>query len=247
MKKLIATLMIGASALLGAPLQAAGPTVPLDRVSIDTTNEAQLQRGARLFVNYCMGCHSAKYMRYNRVGLDIGLTENEITEYLIFQFNEDGEQKGIGELMTIAMPASYGAEAFGKAPPDLTLTARVRGTDWLYTFLRSFYLDESRPLGVNNTVFQNVGMPHVLWELQGFQRKVVDDAGHTHFELAYPGAMTGAEYDRAIRDLVTFLAYLGEPIRDERRVIGFWVLLFLGLFTVLAYFLKKEYWKDVKH
>ncbi|MFN4262868.1 MAG: cytochrome c1 [Thioalkalivibrionaceae bacterium] len=246
MKNLIATMMIGAAAVLGAPVQAAGPSVPLDSVTIDTTNEAQLQRGARLFVNYCMGCHSTKYMRYSRVGRDIGLTENEVADYLIFQF-DDGEQKSPGSLMTIAMASEYGAEAFGKAPPDLTLTARIRGTDWLYTFLRSFYLDESRPLGVNNTVFGNVGMPHVLWELQGFQRKVVDDEGHTHFEQAVPGSMTGAEYDRAIRDLVTYLAYLGEPVRDDRRVVGFWVLLFLGLFTVLAYFLKKEYWKDIKH
>ena len=245
MKPLIAILALVALALGPLSLQAAGPSVPLDRVKVDVTNQASLQRGAQLYFNYCVGCHSAQYMRYNRVGRDLGLTENQVIQSMIFTTDEEGELVAPGSLIKIAMSEGYGEEAFGRAPPDLTLIARVRGEDWLYTFLRSFYRDESRPLGVNNTVFENVGMPHPLWELQGWQEKRVDANGETRLQVVQAGSMSGPEYDRAIRDLVTFLSYLGEPMQIERQRIGIYVMLFLLIFLVLAYLLKKEYWKDV--
>jgi ubiquinol-cytochrome c reductase cytochrome c1 subunit len=245
MKSLLALIVLATLAWTVSSAQAAGPSVPLDSVTIDVNNEASLQRGAQLFVNYCMGCHSAQFMRYNRVGRDLGLTENQVIQNMIFTTDEDGELVSPGSLMTNAMTRAYGAEAFGKAPPDLTLVARVRGTDWLYTFLRSFYRDDSRPLGVNNVVFENVGMPHPLWELQGWQEKRKDADGTVHLEMAQAGKMSGPEYDRAIRDLVTFLSYLAEPIQTDRQRIGIMVMLFLLVFLVLAYLLKKEYWKDV--
>lgn len=245
MKPLIAILALAVLALGPVSLQAAGPTVPLDRVNVDVTNQASLQRGAQLYFNYCVGCHSVQYMRYNRVGRDLGLTENQVIHSMIFATDEEGDLVAPGSLIRIAMSEAYGEEAFGRAPPDLTLIARVRGEDWLYTFLRSFYRDESRPLGVNNTVFENVGMPHALWELQGWQEKRVDANGQTRLQVVQAGSMTGPEYDRAIRDLVTFLSYLGEPMQIERQRIGIYVMLFLLVFLVLAYLLKKEYWKDV--
>lgn len=245
MKPLSALIVMGMLALAPVSLQAAGPSVPLDRVQVDVTNQSSLQRGAHLFFNYCIGCHSAEYMRYNRLGRDLGLTENQLVRSLIFTTDEEGELVGTGSLITNAMTAAYGGEAFGKAPPDLTLVARVRGEDWLYTFLRSFYRDGSRPLGVNNVVFENVGMPHPLWELQGWQEKRVDTDGAVRLRVVEAGSMSGPEYDRAIRDLVTFLSYLAEPMQVDRQRIGIYVMLFLLVFLGLAYLLKKEYWKDV--
>lgn len=250
MKKLIA--VIFALMVPGAAL-AAGATVPLDPANIDVTNEAALQRGAKYFSNYCLSCHAAGFARYNRVGRDLGLTDDQVTQYLINTTDAKGEKSKVGSHMTIAMTPTYAKEAFGAAPPDLTLVARVRGTDWLYTYMRSFYKDSSRPFGVNNTVFPNVGMPHVLWELQGVQEKVehveVDAHGHEHktveLKLVEPGTMTPAEYDQMVRDLVTFLAYMGEPVQTERKALGVKVLIFLFILFVVAYFLKKEYWKDI--
>jgi ubiquinol-cytochrome c reductase cytochrome c1 subunit len=245
MKPAIVLFLLAAMALGATGVQAAGPSVPLDSVKVDVSNQASLQRGARLFANYCMGCHSVEYMRYNRVGRDLGLTENQVIESLIFVTDEEGELVNPGSLMTNAMTSTYGDEAFGKAPPDLTLLTRVRSEEWLYTFLRSFYLDESRPLGVNNTVFENVGMPHPLWQLQGWQEKRVDANGTVRLQVVEPGSMSGPEYDRAIRDLVTFLSYVAEPMQLDRQRIGIYAMLFLLVFSVLAYLLKKEYWKDV--
>jgi ubiquinol-cytochrome c reductase cytochrome c1 subunit len=245
MKPAIVLFLLAAMALGATGVQAAGPSVPLDSVKVDVSNQASLQRGAKLFANYCMGCHSVEYMRYNRVGRDLGLTENQVIESLIFITDEDGELVNPGSLMTNAMTSTYGDEAFGKAPPDLTLLTRVRSEEWLYTFLRSFYRDESRPLGVNNTVFENVGMPHVLWELQGWQEKRVDADGAARLQVVETGSMSGPEYDRAIRDLVTFLSYVAEPMQLDRQRIGIYAMLFLLVFSVLAYLLKKEYWKDV--
>nr|WP_296748047.1 cytochrome c1 [Thioalkalivibrio sp.] len=242
---LIAILALALLALGPVSLQAAGPSVPLDRVKVDVTNQASLQRGARLYFNYCMGCHSTQYMRYNRVGRDLGLTENQVIHSMIFTTDEEGELVNPGSLITNAMTSAYGEEAFGIEPPDLTLVARVRGEDWLYTFLRSFYVDESRPLGVNNTVFENVGMPHPLWELQGWQEKRADANGGVRLQVVDPGRMSGPEYDRAIRDLVTFLSYVAEPMQVDRQRIGIYVMLFLLVFLAVAYLLKKEYWKDV--
>jgi ubiquinol-cytochrome c reductase cytochrome c1 subunit len=247
MKKTIVWSMLGVllAALASGPLLAAPSSIPLDPARIDVSDQESLQRGARLFVNYCMGCHSAEYMRYNRVARDLGLEENQVIQSMIFTTNEDGERDAIGSLMTNAITAAYGDEAFGKAPPDLTLVARVRGTDWLYTFLRSFYVDESRLFGANNLVYENIGMPHVLWELQGWQQKVVNPDGSLRLQPVAAGWMTGPEYDRAIRDLVAFLSYLGEPMQLERQRLGVYVILFLLIFLVFAILLKKEYWKDV--
>ncbi|NIR28582.1 MAG: cytochrome c1 [Gammaproteobacteria bacterium] len=222
--------------------------VELQEANIDLTNDASLQRGARLFVNYCMGCHSASYMRYNRLAQDLGLTEAQVEANLIF------DDKKVGETMTIALDAEMAEEWFGTAPPDLSVIARARGVDWLYTYLKSFYLDESGSMGVNNLVFPRVGMPHVLWRLQGWQRPVyrteVDEHGREHevidhLELVEEGTRTPAEYDRDVRDLVAFLAYVGEPAQLDRRRLGVWVLLFLALMFVVFYALKKDYWKDV--
>jgi ubiquinol-cytochrome c reductase cytochrome c1 subunit len=247
MKKLIAIIAL-AWLPLGA-MAAGGAKVELQPANISLSNEASIQRGAKMFMNYCMGCHSAQYARYNLL-TNVGLSEDEIKDNLIF--NADAK---VGDLMTIAMPEADAAAWFGAPPPDLTLNARIRhnGADWLYSYLKSFYVDESRPMGVNNTVFPNVGMPHVLWELQGIQKAVYKDVQHGNkvekvverLELVEPGTMTPAEYDSAVRDLTTFLVYLSEPVKLERQALGIWVLLFLAVFTVIAYLLKKNYWQDV--
>ena len=243
-KQLLAILLLVSPALV----LASSGGVHLDHARIDPTNKESLQRGAKIFVNYCMGCHSARYQRYNRLGRDLGISDDDIIANLMFT----GEKTG--DLMDIAMTPAMGKKWFGAAPPDLTLVARVRGNDWLYTYLRTFYLDNSRPFGVNNEVFSNVGMPNVLWELQGWQKPVyetvVDDEGHEHqvlagVELEEAGSQTPAEFDRTVRDLVNFLAYMGEPVKLERQNLGIKVMLFLCVLFILAYLLKKEYWKDI--
>lgn len=212
--------------------------------------EKSLQRGLKYFVNYCMGCHSAAYSRYNRVAADLNLTEQQMLENIIFTRDADGNQTKIGEKMMIAMSTEYGKETFGIAPPDLSVTARSRGADWIYTYLKSFYLDEARPLGVNNTVFENVGMPHVLWPLQGWQKKAEHHADDGHgsgavFEQVTEGQLSADEYDQVVTDLTNFMVYLGEPAQAKRKSLGIKVLLFLFVFTGLAYLLKKEYWRDI--
>jgi ubiquinol-cytochrome c reductase cytochrome c1 subunit len=236
--------------LLATPLYvlAAGGHVHLDKVNIDTTNKESLQRGAKTFVNYCMGCHSAQYQRYNRLARDLDISEEAVMHNLMFTGDK------IGDHMDTAMHRDDAKRWFGAPPPDLTLVARVRGVDWLYTYLRAFYQDSSRPFGVNNRVFDNVGMPNVLWQLQGEQEPVyetvIDSDGHEHrvlkaVELKVAGQQNPAEFDRTVRDLVNFLAYMGDPIKHERKALGVKVLLFLLVLLVVAYLLKKEYWKDV--
>jgi ubiquinol-cytochrome c reductase cytochrome c1 subunit len=249
MNKLAATFAL----LLLAPLIAiaAGDGVKLDRAPIDARDVVSLQRGARHFVNYCLSCHSANYMRYNRL-TEIGLSEQQILDNLVFTGVK------VGDLMRTAMDPRDAKGWFGTAPPDLTVTARSRsshagsGADWLYTYLRGFYRDPSRPTGWNNVVYTNVAMPHVLWELQGEQvLKTVTVAGPGYpvevqkLELAKPGTLTPIEYDRMVADLVNYLDYMAEPARADRKVIGVFVLAFLAFLWVLAYLLKKEYWKDV--
>jgi ubiquinol-cytochrome c reductase cytochrome c1 subunit len=216
----------------------------------DVENVASLQRGARNFVNYCMGCHSARYVRYSRLGADLGLSEAQVIENMMFT----GER--VHDTMRAAIRPEDAARWFGVAPPDLSLIARSRGPDYLYSFLRSFYLDPNRPTGVNNLVLPGTSMPHVLWPLQGYQNAVYDgesDAEHNAvhkkfkgFEIKEPGSLTPAEYDQFVRDTVNFLDYIGEPMQLERRLLGMRVLLFLFVFFLFAYFLKKEFWRDVK-
>lgn len=201
---------------------------------------AALQRGAKIFGNYCLSCHSASYMRYNRLR-DIGLSEEQIRGNLIFSTAK------VGDLMKVSMLQSDAKAWFGVAPPDLTLIARARasesysGADWLYTYLRGFYRDDARPTGWNNVAFANVGMPHVLWELQGQQ---VMGADHK-LTLAKPGKLKPEEYDALVGDLVAYLQYIGEPVAETRKQLGMFVLIGLVVLFSFAYALKREYWKDV--
>jgi len=243
-KQLVVLLMALAPAWVFA---AGGHGVHLDKANIDPNNTQSLQRGARLFVNYCLSCHSASLMRYERMGNDLGISEALVSENLMFTGGK------VGELMTVATAPADAKEWFGTVPPDLTVIARSRGVDWLYTYLRSFYRDDSRNVGVNNLAFPDVGMPHVLWELQGWQEPIITtvkdhDGKETKvvdLELVEPGLRTPQEFDRDIRDLVNFLDYMGEPAKHDRRALGVKVLMFLFVFLVLAYLLKREYWKDV--
>ncbi|MDA0148744.1 cytochrome c1 [Vibrio sp. LaRot3] len=244
MKKWIVMLF----ALLPSLAMAAGANVPLDKANNDLNDQASLQNGAKLFMNYCFGCHSTQYQRYERVARDIGIPIELMKEHLIFDPNAK-----VGDLMENSIPDKSAAQWFGAPPPDLTLVARVRGTDWLYTYLRSFYADPARPFGVNNIVFPSVGMPHVLEELQGipmpiYGEKQVD--GETvqvivGVESDGTGELNQEEYDDAVRDLVNFLEYSGDPVKLERHALGWWVMGFLVIFTILVVLLKKEYWRDV--
>ncbi len=237
-----------------APLAsfASGPELHLDKAPVSFENKS-LQNGAKLFVNYCLNCHGASYLRYNRLK-DIGLSEDQIRDNLMFTADKVGEQ------MKVALQRDEAKQWFGVAPPDLTVIARARasefgsGADWLYTYLRSFYQDEKRPTGWNNVVFENVGMPHVLWELQGQQvaHFAEKDDGHGNktkhfegFELVKPGKMDKAQFDQNVADLVSFIVWMGEPAQQTRKQIGFFVIAVLSLLAVVSFLLKKAYWKDV--
>jgi ubiquinol-cytochrome c reductase cytochrome c1 subunit len=232
-----------------------GHTFPHDKIEIDWDDKAAMQRGARTFTNYCLSCHSAAYSRFNRVGEDLGIPDDLVRENLIFTTDVNGDKTKVGELMKTTMTPVYAEQAFGIVPPDLSLIARSRGIDWLYNYLRGFYIDDTREgLGVNNGVFQNVGMPHVLAELQGLQqpkyKSVTDSHGNESevivgFEIIKPGSMTISEYDQTVHDLVAFLDYLAEPYKQTRKNVGTGVIIFLFVFLILAYLLKKEYWKDI--
>jgi ubiquinol-cytochrome c reductase cytochrome c1 subunit len=279
---------LAAATLAAAPLaaQAAGGGYPLDHFpSSKLVDQGALQNGARTFVNYCLNCHGANLMRYNRL-VDIGLTEAQIKDNLLFTGTK------VGDTMRIAMAPSEAKEWFGALPPDLSVIARARsshdgsGADWLYTYLRSYYRDATRATGWNNAVFANVGMPHVLWELQGSRGATIEEikavgdgngqsgyvktvvtfdnqgnrsevteklqGGHLHESSvmrlgpAVGGAMTQAQYDEMIADLVAYMTYMADPSAQTRVRLGVWVLLFLSFFTVLAWWLNREYWKDVK-
>ncbi|OYU42776.1 MAG: cytochrome c1 [Burkholderiales bacterium PBB4] len=257
MKKIIACLLTAVGLSLGGAALAneGGPAwdkFPANRIS----DVAALQNGAKLFVNYCLNCHSAAYMRYNRLK-DIGLTDEQIKKNLVFA----GEK--VGDLMTVSLNPKDAKEWFGAQPPDLSVIARSRagangsGADYLYTYMRGFYRDETRPTGWNNLVFPAVGMPHVLWELQGEQRPVYevkpdphDHAKTTHefkgFELTKAGKLSKADYDIAVADLVAYLQWMGEPAQTQRFRMGVWVLIFLTVFTTIAWRLNASYWKDIK-
>lgn len=265
MKKLFIMLF----ALLPTLALAAGGGAHLDTANYDLRDKASLQNGAKLFMNYCAGCHSTQYQRYSRVADDLGIDRSAMSENLVFTGVK------VGSLMKTAMPAASGAKWFGATPPDLTLEARLRGPDWVYTYLRSFYVDESRPFGVNNIVFPSVGMPHVLEELQGTaqlleikykegelelpedariikETPVVDENGTatgetlvSYLSLDGNGELSAEEFDEAMLDLVNFLVYSAEPNQLERQEMGFWVIGFLLILLVFAWLLNREYWRDV--
>jgi len=254
-KKIIAGCIAALCLVSGASANSGGADwdkFPTERM----TDVSSLQNGAKLFVNYCLNCHSASYMRYNRLR-DIGLTEDQIKKNLMFATEK------VGDTMKVSLDPKQAKEFFGAVPPDLTVIARSRagaqgsGADYLYTYLRGFYRDDARPTGWNNTAFPNVGMPNVLWQLQGQQKAVYEEVKDAHdaaktehhfkgFEMAVPGSMTVAEYNSAAADLVAYLQWMGEPAQGQRVRLGVWVLIFLAVMTVFAWRLNAAFWKDIK-
>lgn len=242
MKKLFITLAIALFPLLSL----AATEAHLDKAGIDPTDKASLRRGSETFMHYCFSCHSAKFERFNRMAQDLGIDDKTLAD----KYLRGGEKPG--DTMQVAMNDVLAKKWFGTKIPDLSLIARARGVDYLYTYLRSFYLDDTRPFGVNNVAFPGAAMPDVLWELQGWQKAVFKmgaDGKPTdqieHLELVKPGKLSPEEFDATVRDLVNFLSYVGEPIQTKRRALGVWVLGFLAVFFVLTYLLKKEYWRDI--
>lgn len=241
--------LVLAAGIAAAPSASAQEEVRLDRAPDNMQNIASLQHGAQLFVNYCLSCHSASLVRYSAL-TQLGLSQKEIEQNLLFTTDK------IGNTMSVAMHPEDAKAWFGVTPPDLSVEARARSSDWLYTYLRSFYRDETRPTGWNNMVFPNVGMPHVLWQLQGVQTAKFEDGTNpgngekehrfVGFEQAKPGTMSRVDYDSAVADLVAYMTWMSEPTQHGRRQLGVWVLLFLGVLTFLAWRLNAAYWKDVK-
>ncbi len=242
--------LILASLLFLAPVLASASTegVALQGAKIDLKDKASLQRGAEHFVNYCMGCHSLQYMRYNRMAEDLGIDDTALRQKFILTGAKPGD------LMISSMSTENAANWLGIAVPDLTLVTRWRSPDWVYTYLKSFYADPTRPYGVNNLLFPQVGMPNILAGLQGIQQPKIEDHKTPEgqvvqkvvgLEPAVGGTLSSEDYDTFVRDVTAFLTYAGEPVKLERQKLGIYVLLFLALFFVVAYALKKEYWKDV--
>lgn len=251
-------LLLAVAFVAAAPARANEGELPSANTRVDNT--AAVQRGAKIYFNYCIGCHSLKYMRYARIGEDLNLSEDQVMS----QFNRTGAK--YGETIQATMAAADAQTWFGKAPPDLSLEARSKGPDWIYNYLKSFYLDPSRPVGWNNTVFPGASMPNVLWELQGAQsakfeppskdehgkdgckhgEKELDGRCFAGFEPAgVKGRLSAQEFDEVARDVTAFLQYVGEPAALKREKLGVWVVLYLSLFTLIAYLLKHEYWRDV--
>ncbi|MBO9652421.1 MAG: cytochrome c1 [Variovorax sp.] len=251
MKKLILTLIAALGIVTGA--HAAEGGIPWDKAPNRTTDLAALQNGAKLFVNYCLNCHSAAFMRYNRL-TDLGITEQQIKDNLLFTTDK------VGETMKANLDPHQAKEWFGAVPPDLTLVARSRaghggtGADYLYTYLRTFYRDDTKATGWNNLAFPSVAMPHVLWQLQGERRPIFDKVeSHGHevevfkgWEQLSPGTMTPAQFDQAMGDLVSYMQWMAEPAQNTRIRVGVWVLLFLVMAVVFVWRLNAAYWKDVK-
>ena len=252
MKKLILILMLALGCAAGAQASEGGE-VAWDKAPSRTNDLPSLQHGAKLFVNYCLNCHSAAFMRYNRLR-DLGLSEQQIKDNLLFATEK------VGDTMKAAIDPKQAKEWFGAVPPDLTLVARSRaghagsGPDYLYTYMRTFYRDPARPTGWNNLAFPNVGMPHVLWQLQGDREPVfetVEEHGHEEkvfkgWKQVTPGTMTPLEYEEAVGDLVGYLTWMSEPAQNARVRVGVWVLLFLGLFTGIAWRLNAAFWREIK-
>lgn len=245
MKTMFQTFLAAAVLALPITVHAAGGAGALPASGANVNDLGSLQRGARLYTNYCLGCHSAEYMRYNRLAEDLDLGEDLVMQNLVFS------DAKIGDRMTIAMDTDDAERWFGKAPPDLALIGRSRGADWVYNYLLSFYRDEHGAW--NNTVLENAAMPHVMWKLQGIQKPVyethvengIEVRTIARLELETPGTMSPAEYQDASRDLAAFLDYMSEPAKLKRKHIGVWVMLYLALFALIAYLLKAEYWRDV--
>ena len=212
----------------------------LEKANNDSSDISSLQRGARNFMNYCSGCHSAEYIRYDVIGEDLGISQSQLKKYLMFNAQQSFDT------INTSMEMEDAAGWFGQAPPDLSLMARAKSTDYVYTFLKSFYIDSSSPTGVDNSILAGTSMPNVLWELQGHQEYINDESGSGRLEIAIPGKMSEEDFNSFLRDTVNFLEYISEPIKNERQALGVKVLIFLAFFLVLAYLLKKEIWKEVK-
>lgn len=249
--KLAAVLTLSAG-FSTAPVYAAGGGAVLEEADIDPGQIPSLQRGARNFMNYCSGCHSAQYVRFNTIGKHLELSEEQLLDNLMFNADKTYET------IRSSMPAADAERWYGTAPPDLSLMARSKGADYIYTFLKSFYVQEGSPTGVDNIVMPSTSMPHVLWGLQGYQKAIFsehkeeDDKGNVTttmhfegFEQVSAGSLDAEDFDDFVRDTVNFLAYISEPIRAERRKIGTWVIMYLLVFLIIAYMLKKQIWKDV--
>lgn len=244
--------IVPAAILLGlavAGLAGAAEEIELEPAENQIGNVASLQRGARNFMNYCSGCHSARYVRYNTIAKDLMLNEDQVIEYLMFNAEKTFET------VQATMSAENAAEWFGRSPPDMSLMARARGTDYIYNYLKGFYLDPDSPTGVDNIVLGGTSMPHVLWRLQGYQQAVFEEVEtgngrgtetvFSHFENVTEGILSPEDYDDFVRDTVNFLEYISEPVRGTRRVLGVWVLIGLGVFLIIANMLKNQIWKDV--
>lgn len=235
-----------------SPAVAAGGGAVLEKADIDPTQIPSLQRGARNFMNYCSGCHSAQYVRFNTIGKHLELSDEQLVDNLMFNADKTFET------IRSAMPPADAERWYGTAPPDLSLMARSKGADYIYTFLKSFYIQEGSPTGVDNIVMPATSMPHVLWGLQGYQRAIFSEHSEENadgnvtttlhfegFEQVSAGSLDAEDYDDFVRDTVNFLAYISEPIRGERRKIGTWVIMYLLVFLIIAHMLKKQIWKDV--
>ena len=245
LKTLVAVSIVFAA---GSAMAAGGSGIAMEKAEIEPNNVNSLQRGARNFMNYCSGCHSAQYVRYNTIGAALELSDEQLVDNLMFNAEKTFET------IRSSMPAADAERWYGTAPPDLSLMARSKGADYIYNFLKGFYIDPDSPTGVDNVVLAGTSMPHVLWELQGYQEAIfsehTDEAGTTtlHFENFQPvtaGDFDGEDYDEFVRDTVNFLAYIAEPVRSERRKLGTWVIIYLLVFLIIARMLKKQIWKDV--
>ncbi|MGH8035639.1 MAG: cytochrome c1 [Lysobacterales bacterium] len=242
MKAMLAFLTLAVLAMILPPqVMASEEGAHIEHAGVNTRDIAAVQRGAKWFVNSCLSCHSAKYMRYNRLAEDLGLSEGMVMQNLVFS------EAKIGDTMDIAMQPDQAQQWFGTTPPDLSLIARSRGVDWLFSYLKNFYQDDKGHW--NNLNLPNAAMPHVLWKLQGVQQPVYVTEGELqvvdHLVLSQPGIQTPEEYAATVRDLVSFLDYMSEPAKLERKSLGIWVMLFLFVFAGLTYALKAEFWRDV--
>lgn len=257
MKKTLLTLcsaaLIATASLMTPVLALAAGHAHLDKAPIDVSDKESLRRGAKIFAENCYSCHSAEFVRFNRIAKDLEMKESEVRDMMIFTYSKKGAPTKIGDVMEVSMTEDFARNAFGAPVPDLSVAARARGADWIYTYLRSFYVDPDRPTGMNNTVFPDVGMPNIFWRQQGLQEAVYEMVDHdgveieqlTHLETVVPGTLSRVEFDMFAADLTNFMVYIAEPAQLQRRAMGWYVLGFLVIFFVFAYLLKKEYWKDV--